>query len=160
MCVWVSVFVCQTFKIQSFHFPCSDKNGVCRAVWRSMLRALRQRLLPSRMRRRLLRPQGHRLLRTSHTHTLPHSLTLFTSFISAFNTHVQWPKKKERKKIILSTLILLPIPHLLSNICLPSSPPENDPLCLPADKLFVILWCCKSLPQRRSLKDKLGDSVS
>lgn len=93
-------------------------------------------------------------VRHTHTHTLPHSLTLFTSFISAFNTHVQWPKK--RKKIILSTLILLPIPHLLSNICLPSSPPENDPLCLPADKLFVILWCCKHLPQRRSLEDKLG----
>lgn len=63
-----------------FHFLGSDKNGVCRAVWRSMLRALRQRLLPSGMRRWLLRSQGHGLLCTSHTATQCISIQPFDSF--------------------------------------------------------------------------------
>lgn len=46
-------------------------------------------------------------------------------------------------------------PPLLCNICLPSSLSKNDPLCLPADKLFVILRGCKTLTQRRSSKNKL-----
>lgn len=73
----VSLCVCQTFKLLSF-LSHSDQNGVCRAVWRPMFWALRQRLLPSWMCRRLLRPQGHRLFRMSNFIELLYSFPPFS----------------------------------------------------------------------------------
>lgn len=64
---WLSLCVSPWNSSFSCSFPShSDKDRVCRAVWRSMFWALREQLLPSGVRRRLLRPQGHRLLRTSN----------------------------------------------------------------------------------------------
>lgn len=85
----------------------------------------------------------------AHKHNLPITpplpfLTFFPSPISASRTH---PKTLPCVRIILF------------NICLSSSPPENDARCLPADKLFVILRGCKSLTLRRSSKKQIGDSV-
>lgn len=80
VCFYECDCVCQAFKIQFFHFLGSDKDCVCRAVWRSMLRALRQWLLPSRVCWRLLGSQGHRLLRMSdYTQTHTHIVSLFIS---------------------------------------------------------------------------------
>lgn len=157
--------MCRAFKIQSFHFLGSDKDGVCRAVWRSMLRALRQWLLPSRVCRRLLRPQGHRLLRTSdytqtHTHTLSPflSLPLFHSqlsfipylFFSLSHLCLRYTHKNRKQNIIFLT-IHRRCTHALCNICLSSPPPKNDPLCLLADKLSfygAVKFCLSDALQR------------
>lgn len=80
----------------------------------------------------------------------PPSLSDFHSFSCICLTHTS-------KDLSSSSLPYIRI--FLFNICLSSSPPENDPRCLPADKLFVILRGCKSLTLRRSSKKQIGDSV-
>lgn len=82
--------------------------------------------------------------------TFPPSLYDFLSFSHICLTHTS----KDRSSSSLPRVRIF-----LFNICLSSSPPENDPRCLPADKLFVILRGCKSLTLRRSSKKQIGDSV-
>lgn len=126
-----------------------------------MLRALRQWLLPPRVCRRLLGPQGHRLLRT-YTHTRIVSifiplrqvsivswLLFFCSFMCLAHTHTH--TQKNRKENIFFLTIHQRCARVSCNICLSSPPPPNDPLCLLADKLSfygAVKFCLSDALQR------------
>lgn len=103
----------------------------------------------------------------AHIHTQTHTAAAAPFIAPSFSVSLFF------HHLCLPFSLLLPFPLQKSSHTSPTSPsitcvhvfcatsvchpprPENDPLCLPADKLFVILRGCKSLTQGRSSRNKL-----